>query len=75
MDYNACLKKPDDLPVPIINPMATPAARMAPLDRRDVARLSFVFLLLDTFCRRRVSILPSVNIIQFDMEDHRHYQS
>ena len=64
--YNSCLKNPDEVPIPIIQPMATPAARMAPLDRKDDddAALTSAFFLsfdLDAFSRKRVSIFPSAN--------------
>ena len=69
MDYSSCLKNPDDLPLPINHPTATPAARMAPLDRRDVAWLLFPFLPLDAFARRRVSIFPSEIYSSANLED------
>ena len=65
MNHNSCLKNPDEEPLLIIQPMATPAARIAPLDRRDDdARLTSAFFLpfdLDVFSRKRVSIFPSAS--------------
>ena len=65
MNHNSCLKNPDEVPLLIIQPMATPAARMAPLEMRDDdARLTSAFFLpfdLDVFSRKRVSIFPSAS--------------